>query len=242
MARKEVPMNVLKTCVALLLTCGLAQASEVVVPNFSFETPVFDGNEPQPQVATGWTPNSLGGVDPYSSGFTASDDGVQHHYLNLPDYGGSNPSYTESNATLIGTAKPGTYTLTVAAGRRASTTDGTYVIELRAGGVVIATETVNDPYNTYANDSWHDMTAIAELDRISFAIGQDLTIRLIATENSGGDLSQGEFDTVRLDFVSSETAPVPTLSNWLLSVLALLLATFGLKQVYGRRKTRAKYI
>ncbi len=135
---------------SLCLASASAQAVELDVPNFSFEDPAADGP------ATNWVSNGAGGTASFVYGFTSASDGVQYHYLNLADLSGPNPSVTQSNPGLIGAAKVGTYTLTVAGGRRNNdaTTDGSYVIELLAGGVVIGSTTVNDPFNTYAPDTW----------------------------------------------------------------------------------------
>ena len=203
-----------------------AQAAPVTVPNFSFENPGSGS-------ATDWTSgNASIGVDPFTSGFTSASDGVQFHYLNLTGFGGVSPQFTESNPTLIGNVVAGTYTLTVAGGRRnngTATTDGLYIIELLAGGNVIGTQTVVDPFNSYASDSWNDITAVAFIPEGDAAIGTDITIRLTATDGANNQ-TQGQFDNVRLDYVAIPT-PAPTLNEWVLILLALVLIGTGFQYI-----------
>ena len=200
---KYVGVAVVMMMTSLLST---AHAVSVAVPNPSFESPNAAGG-PNGGQATDWTANGgagTGGVSHFSIGFTAAATGVQYHWLNLPDFLGPNPSITQSNAALIGNAQAGTYTLTVAGGRRSNnaTTDGSYVIELLAGGSVIGSQTVVNPSTAYALDSWNDITAVAVVGASDPAVGQDLTIRLSVYNGTGGIKSQGQFDNVRLDFVA----------------------------------------
>lgn len=186
---------------AVLFAVPSALASDLPVSNPSFEEPAIQENQ-----ATDWTSNGgnpSGGVNEYTLGFSSAADGGWFHYLNLPVFGGPNPSVTESNPTLIGIAGVGTYTLTVAGGRRNNdaTTDGSYVVELLAGGSVIGSQTIDDPLNTYASDSWNDITAFAVVNPGDAAVGEDLTIRLSAFAGPTNQ-TQGQFDHVRLKFTS----------------------------------------
>lgn len=207
-----------------------ALAVPITVANFSFENP---GGVGPP---TDWTVTSpSGGAEPVGGGsFTAAAHGSQYLYLNLPDFGGPNPSFAVSNFGLIGSAAVGTYTLTVAGGRRSNgaTTDGSYVVELLAGGSVIGSQTVLDPFNSYAADTWNDITAMAILNAGSGFVGQDLAIRLSAFNGTGTDLrDQGQFDNVRLDF---EAAAVPEATT------SLLLGTGVLALIASRRRKSRK--
>jgi hypothetical protein len=172
-------------------------AGALFVPNFSFELPGDAG-----VVAPGWTANLDGGSGGFNNalinGFPtlSAAEGAQFHFVNLTSFAGPNPSFTESNAAA------GVYTLTVACGRRSgdNTTDGTYVIELRSGGVVVGTKTVNNPAATYVLQSWNEVTATSTIASTDSTVGGDLTIRLIATNGTGGGRSQGQFDNVRLSY------------------------------------------
>ncbi|MEP5763855.1 MAG: hypothetical protein ABJ308_04645 [Halieaceae bacterium] len=185
-----------------------APTGSLSVPNFSFETFLPDGNGVA--LPVGWNANGndgTGGSDPFEFGFDAAADGNRFLYLNLPGFAGPNPSIAESTS-FIGNAEVGTYVLTVAAGRRNNdaTTDGSYVIELLAGGVVIGSSTVNDPYNTYAPGTWNDITATAVVGTGDPAIGQPLSIRLSAFEGTPAPIrSQGQFDNVRLVLAENYT-------------------------------------
>jgi len=132
----------LAVSVALFSTAVSVQAAAISVPNFSFEDPETSGFLAG---VTDWTTSgggSSGGVSNFSFGFTAAADGTQYHYLNLTGFGGPDTNSTQSNAGLIGSAQAGTYTLTVAGGRRNNdaTTDGSYLIELLSGGSVIGSK------------------------------------------------------------------------------------------------------
>jgi len=211
---------------ALLLTAvapQLASAVIVPVPNFSFESPAGGVGNPNAGAATGWTANGgapSGGVSYFSFGFPAAAEGTQYHWLNLPGFGGPDPSVTQSNAGSIGAANAGTYTLTVAGGRRdnGATTDGSYVVELLAGGTVIGSQTVNDPFTTYAPGTWNDITAVAVVGPTDPALGQDLSIRLSVFNGTGGSRSQGQFDHVRLTFDPVPPDYVVTLASGALTV------------------------
>jgi hypothetical protein len=185
---------------AAVLISTTAPGFPLAVPNHSFESPGINGVQ-----ATGWTSNggaNTGGLNDFTFGFTSVPDGTFFHYLNLPGFAGPNPSVTQSDPGLIGNAQAGRYTLTVAGGRRNNdaTTDGAYMIELFAGGTSIGSQIVNDPFDTYAPDTWHDITATGIVFPGDPAIGQDLSIRLSAYDGTGGIRSQGQFDNVRLDF------------------------------------------
>ena len=211
-------MTTMRSLVIIALFVPAANAAPLPVPNYSFESPS------QFNPATGWTPNGLGGVANAISanGFTAPADGNQYHFLNLPTFGGPNPSSTQSDAGLIGNAMAGTYTLTVAAGRRGDgqTTDGSYLIELLAGGDVIGSETFDDPLNNFAPNSWNDLTAIAVVNAADIAFGQDLSIRLTAIAGPNNS-QQGQFDNVRLDFEPATTSVPEPMSICLWSLLGM---------------------
>jgi hypothetical protein len=164
------------------------------------------------------------------SSFAAAAQGTQYLYLNLPGFGGPNPSSAISNPTLIGSAALGTYTLTVAGGKRlnGATTDGSYLIELLAGASVIGSQTVVNPLSAYVAGTWNDITATAILTAGSGALGQDLAIRLSAFNNGSGG-TQGQFDNVRLDFEAA-AVPEPTTS--------LLIGTGVLGLIAVRRQRR----
>ena len=217
--------------VSVLGVASPALALSIGVPNFSFENPNQNVTFPP---ATGWTPNGgagFGGVaNAVAHGFVTNgaDDGAQYHFLNLSfNNGGPDPSFTQSNATLIGNAAAGTYTLTVAGGRRddGKTTDGQYLIELLAGTSVIASQTLNDPLNTIASGTWTDIVALGVVNLGDAEVGQDLTIRLTASDGPNNQ-TQGQFDNVRLDF-----AVIPEPSTLLLTGLGIV----GLSAVRRRR-------
>jgi hypothetical protein len=113
-------MKTLIGVLSLALIAETALSAPIAVPNFSFENPPTNSFAAP---ATSWTPNGGGGSGGVaygagSNGFAAADDGVLYHYLNLTQFGGPNTGFTESDPGLIGAAAAGTYSLTVAAGRR----------------------------------------------------------------------------------------------------------------------------
>jgi len=170
---------------------ALVGASVITVPNNSFEDGINDWSAPFGGVGTDG-----------SAGYTGSD-GSNNLYLQLPGFGGPSPNYVESAASL-GSAVAGTYTLTVAGGQKSSgqTTAGSYTIELFGGGVLIASQTLNDPKSNITAGTWQDMTATASIGFWDAAVGGDLTIRLTATGPGTGE-PQGQLDNVRLDFVAA---------------------------------------
>lgn len=190
--------------VGLVLAPFTLQAGLVPIDNFSFEAMTVGSNTSANSV-TGWTHDGVAGSDPGSFGFTNSAEGSRHLYLQLPGFGGESPTAITTNAGSIGVANAGTYTLTVAGGRRNNnaTTTGSYIIELFSGSVLLAANTVLNPRDTWASGSWNDMTASIFLGLNDLNLGGDLSVRLSAT----GDL-QAQFDNVRLDFVEASAPSV----------------------------------
>jgi hypothetical protein len=169
----------------------------VTVPNGSFEmgTP--------PDAATGWTSNNndgTGGTSAGDVGFSAAADGAQYHFVNLPVFNGPDPSETQSDDGQIGSALPGRYTLTVAVGRRDNdaTTDGTLELQLLSDSTVVGSTTVVDPFSSFSPGSWNDVVTTAFVSPGDGVAGGDLSVRLAATDGTGGIRSQGQFDAVRL--------------------------------------------
>lgn len=208
----------------LLVLATAAHAVPVSVANFSFESPA-----PAPLGSvTDWTAPA-GGVDLGNAAFgfpSGSADGSQHLFLQLPGFGGTDPSSAQTNAGTIGNATAGTYTLTVAAGRRTNdsgVTDGDYIIELLAGSSVIGSFTFSDPLANWSPDSWNDISAVGAITTGSSLIGQDLGIRLSVTGGPSGGGQQGQFDNVRLHFTA---VPAPAS----LALLVLGLGVIGAKR------------
>lgn len=201
--------------VGIVLTPFTLQAGLLPINNFSFEELTVGGNT-SPNSVAGWTHDGVAGSDPGTFGFANSAEGSRHLYLQLPGFGGDSPTTISTNAGSIGAAKAGTYTLTVAGGRRNNnaTTTGSYLIELFSGSVLLAANTVLDPLNTWASGSWNDMTASIFLGQNDSNLGGDLSVRLSAT----GEL-QAQFDNVRLDFVEASAPSVFALLGLGLTIL-----------------------
>lgn len=185
-----------------LFTAFASQAALLSVPNFSFESPNPPIDQNSPLSITDWSSIGNAGTDPFVNGFTSNPDGTQHMFLQLSQFGGPSINSAMTNSGLIGAAQAGTYTLTVAGGRRNNnaTTDGSYIIELFAGTELVAINEIIDPLNTWASGTWNDFSATGSIDFGSEAFGGDLSIKITATSGANNQ-TQGQFDNVRLEFV-----------------------------------------
>ncbi len=186
-----------------------APLQPLTVPNASFENPVVP---PWTfTTANNWQtsgPANSGGVSAGTIGFDAALDGDQYLFLNLAGFSGVSPHLATSVPFTIGAVHPGMYHLTVAVGRRTNAngaTDGLIEVDLVADGTVIAHAEVQNPRDTYAPGTWNDLTASGVVEPGSPLVGEDLTVRLTADEDTSS--TQAQFDLVRLRWVSYGPAP-----------------------------------
>lgn len=231
-----------------------ANATSIVVPNFSFESPALSpganntGGNGNTTAITNWTisagvGNNNNGVYYPVSGFTSTNplpapaDGNQLAYL-VPGAGFTSSITTTNSLGLI--AANTTYMLTVALGNRSDTStltfdNGRYTIDILANGASVAESTLlgqTVPHGTFVDLSTSFLSTMP-------LVGESLTVRLSASGDVAalGDQSNNEgiFDNVRL---SATTIPagVPDAANtvMLLGPALLGLAIFQLRKAAQR--------
>jgi hypothetical protein len=217
---------------SLVLTFTLASilpanATSIVVPNFSFENPQLtpgannNGGNGNTTSITSWTisaapSNTNNGVYHPVSGFTSTDplpapaDANQVVYM-VPGAGFTSSITTTNSLGLI--AANTTYMLTVALGNRSDTMsltfdNGLYTIDLLANGVSVAENTLAG--SAVAHGTFVDLST-SFLSTLPL-VGESLTVRLSAkgdvNQVGAMDNNEGIFDNVRLT-ATTAAAPAP---------------------------------
>jgi hypothetical protein len=231
-------MKFLRFIVTVMGLVVSAAAVPVSVTNFNMESAPAartDGNIVS-TLATGWTGSGT------ASSFYTFNPSAAERYYNGASFTDTNPSGGASGTmagpnftgifsagtsrtiqqTLAATLAANTrYTLTVSLGHRtvdsgAAATASQATLEVVAGGVVIATATVDPGTGIWSDvgelqdDIWADATAVGETGASPAQLGQALVIRF--TKAAAGDYM--DLDHVRLD-ASPVIAPPADLRNGL---------------------------
>jgi hypothetical protein len=223
--------------ISLAVPILAANATNITVPNFSFESPALvngsnnNGGNGDTTAIPGWTisaPASSGvnnGVYHPASGFTSTNplpapaDGNQLAYL-FPGAAGATSSITTTNS--LGSIAPNLdYILTVALGNRNDNLffdTGTYTIELLANGIPVAQR--NFAGNLIPHGTFVDVSTSFFSPSSGPLIGESLTIELSATAGSATD--EGIFDNVRLT-----SSPVPDTGSTIVLLTLSLMTLMG---------------
>jgi hypothetical protein len=210
----------------LLAAVPPANATSIVVPNFSFESPALPdgfnntGGNGDTSAITDWTitapaGNTNNGVYHPVSGFTSTDplpapaDGNQLVYL-VP--GTAMTSSITNTDPLTSIAANTTYMLTVALGNRNDTQTltfdtGTYTLDILANGVSVAQNSLAG--SAVAHGTFTDLST-SFISTLPF-VGENLSVRLSATGGSEND--EGIFDNVRLTATTTPSGSVPEPGN-----------------------------
>lgn len=205
--------------------CAQSASAQNLVQNPGFEVDVFPSGGGTGGVISDWSGNPDGGI---GFGVGHPDASLE---LQLPKYEGDNYSYMNvpvgqdrGLAQTIGAVALGeTYDASAMFGWRNDNVQSVVAIQLWIGGVISDGDIIGG--TLVASDSpvtvqggWVQGTTsyvVAPAD-----VGQLLHVRLMATANPPG--AQSNFDNVSV--TRTFIAPVPTMSEWALILLGLMLA------------------
>jgi hypothetical protein len=234
----------LGTALVLVLSALAANATPIVVPNASFESPSSPAQtSTNPNIVTGWVFSVKGGsaygTSAISSNFTSAGASIGNDYAFInndwPDV-----TDTITSASSLGTIAPlTTYTLTIALGNRKTSdtslygSPGNISFSLVANGVVFASKTVNN--GTVPNGTFADFTLTYTTPSTSPLIGENLKIQLAALPEEGSAY-QPSFDNVTLDATALPVVQaVPEPATWalLLSGVMTLLWVARRRSIAG---------
>jgi hypothetical protein len=229
-----------------LLLSSLAHATDINVPNFSFEDSYYSGDESTTTGVTDWIYANVDGGAYYgtqdndnqfnNTGSMASPVygdfvGSQYLYMNMTDGGAASVTSASSLATIQAGM---TYTLTVGIGNHLEADDvdygqpGNQTISLLANGVVIsdATRTISNGTLGNGDNAAYSVSFTASGADAIYAT-QDLTIQLSDNADGVGRPVQAAFDNVEL-------VETPEPGTWAMLLTGLVFAA-GI----GYRRLRA---
>jgi len=201
----------------LVLASGAAQAVPVTIQNPSFEANVLaDGAFVLTITNWSFSGSDTGTFNPHAAAYPGgvAPDGQNVAFISAGSAPGDTISQVLSDVLTAGV----TYTLDVEVGERADgLTINTYVIQLVAGGAVLASDSSASP----AAGTFATSTVVYTATGAEAQIGQALEIRLVATVGGGNQIN---FDDVRLDAARQ----VPVVPGVGLAFLVVALAGLGL--------------
>lgn len=231
--------------------CGAARATDITVPNFSFEDSYYSGDESSTTAVSDWVYSNPDGGAYYGTQFnngqfnnTGTDAnpvygvfvGDQYLFMNMTSGGQAS---IKSAASLTTIQAGMTYTLTVGVGNHLESDSGDYgqpgnqTISLLAGGNVISDATLTipdmtDSHLTIANGANADYSVSFTASGLDAGLANEaLTIEL---SDNAFDLPmavQAGFDNVRL-------VETPEPSTW-----AMMLIGAAVAVGFGYRRARA---
>jgi len=204
-------------------------AAQNLVSNPSFESPVLTPGNTTLDTIPNWTGPLSGGFGhgvSYEAAVLMTPNGNQWAFTNnQPGFG----SIAQQTATtvVVGT----TYTLTAEVGRRTDTAQSTTAIQIWAGGTVangvvtggtmVASQPVVQSSGAFVSGTTSWVGAAPQA-------GQLLTVRLVTSAAAG----QVAWDNVSL---TAFVPPVPTLSEWAMILVGLMLAGTAVVLVQRRK-------
>ena len=200
----------------MLSVSAISYAAPVAITNAGFETDQYADGGFSDNVHTGWT--STGGGTPGTFNPTNAQlpgeapEGDTTLFLNGPA-----TVVQVLTTTLIERV---VYTLQVEVCDRVGLNFPVYAIGLYAGGTLL----VEDSNTLAPTDGCLTSTITYTSPETDPNVGQALEIRL-STQGV-----QVNFDNVRLE--ANSIAPVPTMSQWMLGLLALILVSMGMRRRY----------
>ncbi|WP_428149433.1 IPTL-CTERM sorting domain-containing protein [Brevundimonas sp.] len=219
---------------AALALAAVPAAAQNLVSNPSFESPVLTpGNVTQDTIPGGWTGQASGGFGygvSYEAGILLTPNGTQWAFTNNQGATGSIAQQTAK--TVVAGA---TYTLTAEVGLRTDTTAATGTsIQLWSGGTVangVVTGGTMVASQPIVQSSGAFVSGTASWVGTAPQAGQLLTVRLLTTGASG----QTGWDNVSLTEALPPVPPVPTLSEWAMILVGLMLAGTAVLLVQRRK-------
>ena len=213
--------------VALAMTVVAAPAmAQNLVSNPSFELPALGGlGDNTLNIVADWSGDPIYGVS-YELPQLETPYGNQWGYVNTATTG----ALVQQTATVVAPGQ--VYTLSAAVGRRTDNPASTNAIEIWVGGAVANGSVVGG--TLVASQPMAQVTGIFVQGSTSWSapegsplIGQPISVRLVSSSTGG----QINWDNVSLTAVRG----VPTLSEWSMILLSLMLAGAAIVAIRTRR-------